>query len=105
MLEGKNVTYVGDMTIEGMGTIPCYELTEPNPEEVRRRAMITNRQTFEYQHGRPAVSDDEVLEWVFQMAYGDEAWPFLALHYQALGEKEKAERVCQRTTAKSITHL
>lgn len=68
MLEGKNVTYAGGMTIEGLGTFPLYEITEPSLEEYTRKAIFINRRSFEYFHGRPPVSDDEAMQWAEQLA-------------------------------------
>lgn len=68
MLEGTNVTYLGDMTIRGWGTFPLYELAEPDLEEYTRKAIAVNRRSFEYFHGRPPVSDDEAMQWAEQLA-------------------------------------
>ena len=70
-----------DVLNDTLGLLPCYELTEPS-----RQAMATNRKSFENAHGRPAASDDEVLGFVYRMAYG-ENWAYeLARHYEAIGK-------------------
>ena len=75
-----------DVLDDTLGPLPCYELTETSAEEWARQAMATNQKSFEHFHGRPAASEDEVLEFTYRMAY-DENWAYeLARHYEAVGK-------------------
>ena len=89
-----NVEYMGPFTIEDLGTYPLYSLTEISAEEWNRRALETNRRSFQDANGRPPVSDDELWEWVYVSPREDkrEGLEALARFYEAHGWKEKAEQ-------------
>ena len=71
--------------------VPCYKMTEPTAEEWNRRADITNKRSFELEHGRPPVSDFEVLRYVYTTSHGDKWEKYLREHYKAIGRDFQAE--------------